>query len=159
MDKFPANFCHVISLSFMNHVHNLHGYFQLNSLRDTLTISEVIMNDKFVSAPQMKHISTFSYDFRKPKSFIRCWLSLIWRKSFCIDYLVSPKAIHDSEGTEPETAKRNNRNETSETSKTKQVKKQLTNISYQTFWCVVQLSIFVVCILHISHKYSANQNV
>ena len=102
----------------MNQVHNLQGYFLLSQLRYTLKISKMIMNDKFVSVPQMKHISNFPYDFRKP-CFIRCWLSLIWRNSFCIDYVVFPKAIYDSEGTEPETAKRNDRNETSETSNMK----------------------------------------
>ena len=51
--------------------------------------------------------------------FIRCWLSLIWRNSFCIDYMVALKAIYDAEGTEPETAKRNDRNEASETSNMK----------------------------------------
>ena len=66
MHKFLANFCHIISLQSMNHVQNLHGYFLLNSFRNTLAISEVIMNDKFVSAPRMKHISNFPYDFRKP---------------------------------------------------------------------------------------------
>ena len=108
--QISNNFCHVISLQFMNHVHNLHGYFLLSSLRYSLTISEVIMNDKFVSAPQMKHISNYPYNFRKP-CFIRCWLSLIWRNSLCIDYVVTPKAIYDPKGTQPETAKRNDRNE------------------------------------------------
>ena len=61
--------------------------------------------------------------------------------------MVALKASYDSKGTQPKTAKRNDRNETSETSKTKQV--------YWTFWCVVWPSIFVVCILHNSYKYSA----
>ena len=83
MLKFPANVCHVISYQFMNHVHNLHVYFLLNSFRYTLAISEVIINDKFVSSPQMKHNLTFYMilenhvllDLCSPKNQWKHWTS------------------------------------------------------------------------------------
>ena len=83
MLKFPANVFHIISFQFMNHVHNLPGYFLLNSLRYTLAISEVIMNDKFVSSPHMKHNLTFHtilenhvwLDLCSPKNQWKHWTS------------------------------------------------------------------------------------